>query len=334
MDEPPVPKRDLLLPRHSKKNSVSYCGWMEKHTGMTNDWSRRWFSLEAGTLSYYYDKSDRVPKASIPLSSYTVHEGDDELKRRHCIVLKPIFPGDIEYRFCCESPFSHRTWMAKLSAGSHKGRIKFVCVGSDGCGKTKLIDSFFYDTQRDCDLKGSYPSVGSHVGYIPAPNTHRKDILVTVGEQGEQLVSVESVESPGKGDFAHIRELLYNGTDVIMAVFSLADSVSLDWLERMLKTEVIKRVDGAPLVLVGTKKDLRDSRLPRPVVGHSSPGSRGHLAPMQRQEFNCVTTADAEERARALGAAHYFEVDGFDNTRHEEILHAITLCGLEHRRPR
>ena len=72
MDEPPVPKRDLLLPRHSKKNSVSYCGWMEKHTGMTNDWSRRWFSLEAGTLSYYYDKSDRVPKASIPLSSYTV----------------------------------------------------------------------------------------------------------------------------------------------------------------------------------------------------------------------------------------------------------------------
>ena len=45
--------------------------------------------------------------------------------------------------------------------------------------------------------RGSYPSVGSHVGYIPAPNTHRKDILVTVGEQGEQLVSVESVESPG-----------------------------------------------------------------------------------------------------------------------------------------
>ena len=157
--------------------------------------------------------------------------------------------------------------------------------------------------------------------------------------------------SLGKGDFAHVRELLYNGTDVVMAVFSLADSDSLEWLERLLKSEVcaalrkvtssfrlgvqvIKRVDGAPLVLVGTKKDLRDSRLPRPVVGHSTPGSRGHLTPRQRQDFNCVSRVDGEERAARLGASHYFEVDGFDNSTHQEILNAVTLCGLEHRRPK
>ena len=72
IDEPVVPTRELNLPRHSKKDSVSYCGWMEKHTGLANQWNRRWFSLEGGFLSYHYDRNDRVPKACIPLSSYTV----------------------------------------------------------------------------------------------------------------------------------------------------------------------------------------------------------------------------------------------------------------------
>lgn len=35
---------------------------------------------------------------------------------------------------------------------------------------------------------------------------------------------------------------------------------------------MVKRVDGAPIVLVGTKKDLRDQRAAIPSVGHSTPG--------------------------------------------------------------
>lgn len=94
----------------------------------------------------------------------------------------------------------------------------------------------------------------------------------------------------GKGDFAHIRELLYNGIDVVIGVFSLADAGSLTWLEKMLRNEVdkmlqscdaecmravqvSKRVDGAPIILVGTKQDLRDSRQEVPAVGHSIPGA-------------------------------------------------------------
>ena len=148
--------------------------------------------------------------------------------------------------------------------------------------------------------------MGTHVGYIPAPKALRKDVVLPTA-LGERVVSVETWESPGvptqprrqllinranigKGDFAHIRELLYNGIDVVIGVFSLADAGSLTWLEKMLRNEVekmlqscdadcmravqvSKRVDGAPIILVGTKQDLRDSRQEVPAVGHSIPGA-------------------------------------------------------------
>eukprot|EP00656_Telonema_subtile_P035587 TRINITY_DN3955_c0_g1_i3.p1 TRINITY_DN3955_c0_g1~~TRINITY_DN3955_c0_g1_i3.p1 ORF type:complete len:318 (+),score=105.08 TRINITY_DN3955_c0_g1_i3:69-1022(+) len=311
----------------------SYSGWMLKHSGIGNQWTKRWFVLEGGLLSYFYDRSDKVAKAVIPLSSFSVHDGDVELKRRLCLVLKPIFPGDIEYRLCCESPFSKRTWMGKLGAGSHQGRIKFACVGDEHCGKTKLLDSVFYDNAlSDCDLKGSRASVGSHVGYIPAHTIHRKDLLVD-SVMGEQVVTVESLESPGRGDFSHVRELLYNGVDAVLAMFSLADKESLVWLERTMSNEVRKRVDGAPVLLVGMKRDLRDQRVV-PSIGHAAVGSQGHLLPQQQQQMLVeVSTLEGQEAAERLGAVGYFETDGFDNANHAEILESITQAGLRHRRP-
>jgi len=327
IDEPVVPNGDLIFPRHSKKNAVAYSGWMEKHSGIGNTWTRRWFVLEGGQLSYFYDRSDRVCKGVISLSQYSVHEGDQELERRNCLLLKPVFPTDVEYRLCCESSFSKRTWMAKMASNSHKGRIKVAVVGDDGCGKTRLIESFALNREQDCEIKASNPSVGTHVGYIPAPKALRKDVVLPTA-LGERVVSVETWESPGKGDFAHIRELLYNGIDVVIGVFSLADAGSLTWLERMLRNEVSKRVDGAPIILVGTKQDLRDSRQEVPAVGHSIPGSRGHLTPREVQDFTCVSELEGQEAAARIGASFYYETSGLKTGEHDSMFAEVALCGL------
>lgn len=114
---------------------------------------------------------------------WQVHDGDDELQRRNCIILKPIFPGDHEYRLALESAFQKRTWTGmcsrvvpisclrllssivgivghsplptgglasgKLNAGSHKGRVKCLVVGPAGVGKTALVNSFFENRSNE-----------------------------------------------------------------------------------------------------------------------------------------------------------------------------------------
>jgi len=297
---------------------VSYSGNMLKHTGLSNKWEKRWCVLEGGFLKYYYESEghgiNAVPKGVIPMSSYTAHEGDDELHRRNCIVLKPIFACDQEYRFALETAFQKRTWMAKLSAGSHTGRIKCGVIGPPGVGKTALVDSFFHNRVQEVELKASNPSLGSHVGYIPAPQQDKTSIVIApncISSNGT-AVTLEYIENPGRGDWDHVRQLAYRGLDVVLAVFSLADKASLDEVQRMVEVEVKKAAVDVPIVLVGTQMDLRDTRLAEPTVGHAQAGTRGHLTPNFRQQFHCVGPVEGTEAAQQMGAMEYLEVSAFD----------------------
>jgi len=349
-----VPSADLVLPRHSSKKEVSYSGYMLKHTGLSNKWESRWFVLQGGILKYFYEAPGRgtqgrginsQPKAVISMSSYTVHEGDDDLQRRNCIILKPIFPYDNEYRFALETAFQKRTWMAKLSSGSHKGRIKCGIVGPAGVGKTALADCFFHDRMHEVELKGSNPSLGSHVGYIPAPTTGTKGIVPSVMANGElipeherTMLTLEYIENPGRGDWDHVRRMAFAGLDVVMAVFSVDDVESITEVESMVKGEVMKAAPGVPIILVGTKVDLRDKRLMEPSVGHSQAGTRGHLTPMNRQDFHCVGCPEGNEaakRMRGFGAnvEEYVEASAFDATSVTHAFHRAAHLGLVFRTP-
>ena len=57
------------------------------------------------------------------------------------------------------------------------------------------------------ELRGSVASLGSHVGYQPAPETHRKDLVINT-PGGETTVTLECCENPGRGDWDHVRQLM------------------------------------------------------------------------------------------------------------------------------
>lgn len=310
---------------------------MLKHTGLSNKWEKRWFVLEGGFLKYFYEREghgvNALPKGVLPMSSYTAHDGDDELQRRNCLILKPLFPGDHEYRLSLESAFQKRTWLAKLGAGSHTGRVKCMVVGPEGVGKSGLTGTFLHSNPQQVELQTSRPSHGSHVGYVPAPEGQRKDLVMHFPGGGESVVSLECVENPGRGDWDHVRQMTYRGTDVVLAVFSVADRRSLADLERSVQVEAKKLSGGAPIILVGTKLDLREGRLAEPVVGHASPGSRGHLTPRQRQEFNCVSFLEGKEAAARMGAAQYIETCMFDQDGVDAVFAAAAQHGLTFRTP-
>lgn len=72
-----------------------------------------------------------------------------------------------------------------------------MLVGPSTVGKSALAQSYFEGRTNEVELKSSNPSLGSHVGYVPAPESHRRD-LVMPAPHGESVVALECWESPGE----------------------------------------------------------------------------------------------------------------------------------------
>lgn len=90
---------------------------------------------------------------------------------------------------------------------------------------------------------------------------------------------------------------------------------------------------NVPIILIGTKTDLRDGRLPEPVVGHAQAGSRGHLTPRQRQEFNAVSYLEGKEAAIRMGAVAYDEACAFNKDEIGHLFDTAAHYGLVFRNP-
>jgi len=74
-----------------------------------------------------------------------------------------------------------------------------------------------------------------------------------------------------------------------LGVFSLIDADSLVEVERLITVEARKSCPDTPVVLVGTKVDLRDHRVGN-VVGHAGAGNKGYVNPKAGDEvFNPVS---------------------------------------------
>lgn len=64
----------------------------------------------------------------------------------------------------------------------------------------------------------------------------------------------------GSGDFDDLRPLSYPGTDAFLVCYSVIDAESLDAVESKWVPEIKQHGDSdSPIILVGTKLDLRDS---------------------------------------------------------------------------
>ena len=61
-----------------------------------------------------------------------------------------------------------------------------------------------------------------------------------------------------KDTYDRLRRLTYPGTDIFLVCFSLASQESLNSVRDFWTKELQRHVPGAPLILVGTQKDLRD----------------------------------------------------------------------------
>ncbi|XP_053768003.1 transforming protein RhoA isoform X2 [Desmodus rotundus] len=156
-------------------------------------------------------------------------------------------------------------------------RKKLVVVGDGACGKTCLLMVF---------SRNPFPEA-----YVP-----------TVFES--------SVE-----DYHRLRALSYPHTDVVLMCFSIASPSSLDNIPETWTPEVQHYCPGAPVILVGNKKDLRNS-----------PRTRRRLARARREP---VQPEEGRAMAKRIGAFGYAECSAKTEDGVREVFEMATRAALQ-----
>mmetsp|Transcript_23840 Transcript_23840/g.32546 ORF Transcript_23840/g.32546 Transcript_23840/m.32546 type:complete len:271 (+) Transcript_23840:244-1056(+) len=125
-------------------------------------------------------------------------------------------------------------------------RIKLVVVGDGAVGKTCLLITF---------ATGHFPEE-----YVPTvfENYCAKMVI------NDKPVYLHLWDTAGQEDYDRLRPLSYPDSDIVLMCFSTTSKNSYDSILEKWNPEVKHYLPTTPVILVGTKVDLRDSKAEDP----------------------------------------------------------------------
>ncbi|ESO86174.1 hypothetical protein LOTGIDRAFT_207113 [Lottia gigantea] len=128
------------------------------------------------------------------------------------------------------------------AAGRPPIQKKLVIVGDGACGKTCLLIVF---------SKNEFPEV-----HVPTVfENYVADIYVD-----NQHVELALWDTAGQEEYDRLRPLSYSNNNVILLCFSIDNPDSFQNVSEKWKPEVAHYMPRVPIILVATKKDLREDR--------------------------------------------------------------------------
>ncbi|KAL9645497.1 hypothetical protein ABK040_000563 [Willaertia magna] len=157
--------------------------------------------------------------------------------------------------------------------------IKCVIVGDGAVGKTCLL--YVY-------AKGDFP--GDE--YVPTIFDNYSARLMVDGK----AITLGLWDTAGQEDYDRLRPLSYPGTSCFVMCFSVVDPPSFENVKLKWHPEIVHHCKNTPIILVGTKADLKDdiqtkNKLKNSVHSIKEP----------------ITTEMGEQLAKKIKAKRYIE---------------------------
>jgi small GTP-binding protein len=153
--------------------------------------------------------------------------------------------------------------------------IKCVVVGDGAVGKTCLLISY---------TTNAFPGE-----YIPTVFDNYSANVMVDGKP----VNLGLWDTAGQEDYDRLRPLSYPQTDVFLIAYSIISPSSFDNVKSKWYPEIQHHCPGVPIILVGTKTDLRNDQ--------------GTIAQLQSKGMSMVTAQQADERVKEIQAVQHME---------------------------
>jgi len=144
--------------------------------------------------------------------------------------------------------------------------VKVTVVGNMSVGKTSLLL---------CYTTNSFP--GEHVPTVF--DNYTTNVIVD-----DEAITLGLWDTAGSTEFDSLRPISYPGTDAFMVCYSITDPNSLQCVEERWVPEITQCCPGTPIILIGTKLDLRS-----------------------KQDSGLVDIKDAEKVAKQIDATVHIE---------------------------
>jgi small GTP-binding protein len=168
--------------------------------------------------------------------------------------------------------------------------VKLVVVGDGAVGKTTLLMRY---------RENKFPTK-----YVPTVFENYYKAVVHEGIE----VNLGLWDTAGQEEYDRLRSLSYHDTDIVLLIFSVDSPTSLDNLSAKWEPEVSHHCEGTPIMVVGTKADLRDN-------AHT-------IASLKESDRHPVTVEEGNAKARELDAFAYMECSALSGEGVAEIFSA------------
>jgi len=153
--------------------------------------------------------------------------------------------------------------------------IKCVVVGDGAVGKTCLLISY---------TTNAFPGE-----YIPTVFDNYSANVMVDGRP----INLGLWDTAGQEDYDRLRPLSYPQTDVFLVCFSVVSMPSFNNVKSKWIPEIQHHAPGVPVILVGTKSDLRNDRETQ--------------ATLNQKNLQMVSAAEANDMVSQIKAVKYIE---------------------------
>jgi len=172
--------------------------------------------------------------------------------------------------------------------------IKCVVVGDGAVGKTCLLISY---------TTNAFPGE-----YIPTVfDNYSANVMVE-----NKAINLGLWDTAGQEDYDRLRPLSYPQTDVFLCCFSVISKPSWNNIKSKWFEEIKHHCPGVPIILVGTKADLRND---------------------DQFKGKCVTAGEAEQMRDQIGADAYVECSALTQENLKNVFDTAIRAALREDKP-